>query len=84
MLLITKVNHMATISVSVPDELRNQILEFDEVNWSAVARKSFEEKIKEMQFLKQLASKSKLTEKDADDLSKKIHESMAKRFRGMK
>ncbi len=75
---------MATISVSVSDELRNQILAFDEVNWSAVARRSFEEKIKEMQFLKQLAQKSRLTEKDAEDISRKIHDSMAKRFRGMK
>ena len=42
---------MATLSVSVPDELKERIANFDEVNWSAVARKAFEEKIKQIELL---------------------------------
>ena len=75
---------MATLSVSVTDELKERISELDEINWSAVARKAFEEKIKEVEFLKHIANKSKLTEKDASDIAKKIHESMNQKFRGMK
>lgn len=75
---------MATLSVSVPDGLKERIGQLDEINWSAVARKAFEEKLKEVEFLKRIAAKSKLTEKDAQEISKKVHESMASKFRGMK
>lgn len=74
---------MATLSVSVPDELRQKIIELDEINWSAVARKAFEEKIRQVEILKRIVGKSRLTEKDAEELSKKISEGMAKKFKGM-
>ena len=71
---------MGTMSVSIPDDLREKISLFDEVNWSAVARKAFEDKVKEIEFLKKIAGKSKLSENDAAELGKKISESMAKKF----
>lgn len=74
---------MATLSVSVSDELKQKMIHLDEINWSAVARKAFEEKIKQIEFLKQVVNKSKLTEKDAEEISKKINKNMAEKFRGM-
>ncbi len=74
---------MGTISVSVNNELKKKMLEIDEINWSAIARKAFEEKIGEVEFLKGLASKSRLTEKDAQALSDKINRGIAKKFAGM-
>jgi hypothetical protein len=74
---------MGTISVSVEDEMKSRMTELEEINWSAVARNAFEEKLKEVEILKRLASKSKLTAKDAQEISKKINESMAKKFRSM-
>ena len=74
---------MGTLSVSVPDELKEKIAHLDEVNWSAIARKAFEEKIMEIELMKEIAGKSKLTEKDAKEISRKISEGMAKKFRGM-
>ncbi|MBU0460015.1 MAG: hypothetical protein KKH52_00430 [Nanoarchaeota archaeon] len=74
---------MATLSVSVSDELRQKMNILDEVNWSAVARKAFEEKVKQIEILKKITSKSQLTEKDAKEISKKINESMGQKFRGM-
>ncbi len=74
---------MGTLSVSVPNELREKMDRLDEVNWSAIARKAFEEKLKEIEILKMVAKKSKLTERDAKAISNKISESMAKKFRGM-
>jgi len=75
---------MATMSVSVPDELKDRMETMDEVNWSAVARHAFEERINQMEFLKKIAKKSKLTNKDALEISEKINKSMAKKFRGAK
>lgn len=74
---------MGTLSVSVPDDLREQMIKLDEINWSAVARKAFEEKIKQIELFKKIVSKSKLTEKDAEEISAKISESMAKKFLAM-
>jgi len=56
---------MATLSVAVPEDLKEKMSGLEEVNWSAVARKAFEEKVKEIEFMKRMANKSKLTEKDA-------------------
>ena len=56
---------MAILSVSVPEELKQRMSFMDEVNWSAVAREAFEEKIREFLLLKKITAKSKLTEKDA-------------------
>ncbi len=75
---------MVTLSVSIPEELKQQILELEEVNWSAVARNAFEEKIKQMELLKRISNKSKLTAKDAEEISKQINESMSKKFKAMK
>jgi hypothetical protein len=74
---------MGTISVSVEDKMKWRMAELEEINWSAVARKAFEDKLKEVEILKTLASKSKLTAKDAKKISNKISESMAKKFRSM-
>ena len=71
---------MTNLSVSVPEELRQRMVKLDEVNWSAVARKAFEEKVQQIEFMKAIAHKSKLTEKDAKDISRKINKAMAQRF----
>ncbi len=74
---------MRTLSVSVDDETKRKMNSLDEINWSAVARKAFQEKIRQVEIMKKLASKSKLTAKDAKELSMKINKSMAKKFREM-
>ena len=74
---------MGTVSVSIPEDLREQMVKLDEVNWSAVARGAFEEKIRQIEFLRKINNRSKLTEKDAKVISDKINISMAKKFRKM-
>ncbi len=74
---------MATLSISIPDELKQKITENDEINWSAVARKALEIKIEQIEFLRKLAGKSKLTEKDAKEIAEKINKGMADKFRSM-
>ena len=72
---------MATVSIAVPDELKKKMAEWDDTNWSAVARKAFEQRIKDFEFMKALVNRSKLTEADAKELGEKIKKGMAKRFR---
>ncbi|MBN1385999.1 hypothetical protein JW968_03405 [Candidatus Woesearchaeota archaeon] len=71
---------MVSISVSVPEELRQRMEKHPDINWSAVARKAFEDHVEKIEFFKKLVSKSKLTEKDAKEIADKINENVGKRL----
>lgn len=72
---------MANITLSVSEELKKRMEQFPEINWSEVARQAIREKAAQLAVLKAIASKSKLTEKDALELGRKINEGLAKRYR---
>lgn len=74
---------MTTLSVSVSEELKKKMERLEDINWSAVARRAFENKLNEVELFKQIVNKSKLKQKDAEDISNKINESIAKKFRSM-
>jgi hypothetical protein len=67
---------MANLTITVPGDLKKQMEEFNEINWSAVARSAFAEKISKLLLLEKIASKSKLTEKQAVELGRKINKSI--------
>jgi hypothetical protein len=71
---------MTNITLSVPEEIHQSMKHFSEVKWSEVARRAIIEKIETMQFAEKLAQKSKLTQRDVDDFSKKIKSFATKRF----
>ena len=56
---------MVNITLSVPSETKQRMDKFAEINWSAVARQAFEEKMKDLEFIKEFKAKSTLTEEDA-------------------
>ena len=69
---------MATMTLAVPDELKEEMDKMKIINWSAVAREAFEEKIHKLKLLESLTKDSKLTEKDVEELGAKIKEGIAK------
>lgn len=71
---------MATITISVDDELKQKMGLFPEMNWSAVARKAIAERIKLMEELNKKLSKSTLTEKETIELGRKVKHELSKRF----
>ncbi|MFW6130852.1 MAG: hypothetical protein ACOC56_06660 [Atribacterota bacterium] len=70
---------MVNITLSIPKELKRKMDSFIEINWSAVAREAFKEKISDLEFLKKFKEKSKLTEEEALELGKEINKNLAKR-----
>lgn len=70
---------MVNITLSVPERLKKEMDSFAEINWSAVAREAFREKIADLEFLKKFKEKSKLSEKDALRLGREINKKLAKR-----
>ncbi len=72
---------MSTITLAVPEELKKEMNEFGDINWSAVAREAIKGRLSQLKLLKLIVSKSKLTEKDALELGKKINKSLHERFK---
>lgn len=72
---------MPNITLSVSEELKKEMDKEKIINWSAVARQAIQEKVNQLNILKEIAGKSKLTEKDAIELGRKINESMHQRYK---
>jgi len=50
-----------------------------EIRWSEIARRAIEERVNDLEEMNKIASKSKLTKKDVEEISKKIKRGVAKR-----
>lgn len=72
---------MPTLTLAVPEELKNEMDKLPELNWSEIARKAISERVKEYKLFKSIVAKSKMTEKDADELANKVKASMHKRLK---
>ena len=70
---------MPTITLSVPLGLKQEMDAFKEMNWSEVARSAIRQKIEDLKLFKEITAKSKLTEKDALALGRKVKKAMHER-----
>ncbi|MCX6751123.1 MAG: hypothetical protein NTZ83_06720 [Candidatus Pacearchaeota archaeon] len=72
---------MTAITLSIPEELKKQMDEFEDINWSAVAREAIKNRLSQLILFKSIVSESKLSEKDALEIGKKVNASLHKRFK---
>jgi len=71
---------MGNITLSIPNNIHKEMKHFSEVKWSEVARKAIVERIDILRLAESLAKKSKLSQRDVEEFSKKIKSNAAKRF----
>jgi len=71
---------MGNITLSIPEDIHKDMRNFSEVRWSEVARKAIVDKLQTLKMAERLAKKSKLSEEDIQEFSKKIKSSASKRF----
>jgi len=71
---------MVNITLSVPEQTHQKMKNFSEIRWSEVVRKAIEQRINDLETMERIASKSKLTKKDVEEISKKIKTSAALKF----
>ena len=71
---------MVNVTLAIPDELHNRLSRHPELKWSEIARRAFENKLKEVELEERILAKSKLTERDAELIGHKIKAEMRKRF----
>lgn len=69
---------MANMTIAIPEGLHGRMRELSEIRWSEVARKAFEEKVDEIELVERIAKRSKLTEKDVEELAGLIDSKMYK------
>lgn len=71
---------MTNITLSVSEELHQRMKKFSEIRWSEIVRRAIEQRVNDLETIDKIASKSKLTKKDVEEISKKIKTSASKRF----
>ncbi|MEK6949220.1 MAG: hypothetical protein AABX34_03295 [Nanoarchaeota archaeon] len=71
---------MGTITISLPDELEKTMKEF-KLDWSDVATRAILDKTEKLKRLKKFSSKIKVSDKASKELTDKISEAVAKRYR---
>lgn len=71
---------MPTITLAIPQEMKEEMDASKEINWSEVARSAIRDKLAQLTILKQIVAKSQLSEKDALLLGRKINSSLHKRY----
>jgi hypothetical protein len=76
-----EVGIMATMTLAIPFELKNKMDIFPEINWSEIARQAFEQRVRDMIFLKEFKKHSTLTEDDALRMGAELNKILLKRHK---
>jgi predicted CopG family antitoxin len=71
---------MVSVTLSVPEEMKSEMDEHPEINWSEVARQSIERKLAELRFLETFKAESELTEAEAIELGRGLKAQMRERY----
>lgn len=71
---------MPNVTLAIPEDLHDKMKSHSEIRWSEVVRKSISEKIDDLDMMDKLTKKSKLTQKDIDDIAERIDSSVAKKL----
>ncbi|MEW6722047.1 MAG: hypothetical protein AB1324_02205 [Candidatus Micrarchaeota archaeon] len=71
---------MVSITLAVPAELKKEMDEFPEINWSAVARDAIKQKIILLRKFREFTKESQLTDEDALSIGKQVNKSLSKRY----
>ena len=68
---------MVNVTVAVSEDLKQELSRFDEVNWSAVIRRSLRNHVRKLQIAEAIANKSELTKKDVKEIGDLIKKGVA-------
>jgi len=71
---------MAELRIKLPDELEFSIKHVPNIEWSILASKLIKLRLDRAVQFQRIIAKSKLTERDVEELSDEINESLSKRY----
>lgn len=68
------------MTFTVPEELKDNAQQRDDVNWSAVVTRAIEEKLATLELADRIAQRSQLTPEDVEELADAVDEAMAEHY----
>ncbi|MBW2975865.1 hypothetical protein KY347_00300 [Candidatus Woesearchaeota archaeon] len=71
---------MPNVTLAIPKDLHEKMKRHTEIRWSEVVRKTISEKIEDLDMMDKLTRKSKLTQKDVDEIAERIDSDVAKKL----
>ncbi len=71
---------MVSITLSVPKELKRDMDDFEDINWSAVAREAIKKRVLLLKQFKQFTKESTFTEEDALRLGRETDRKVSRRL----
>ncbi|MFH1722770.1 MAG: hypothetical protein ABH950_09240 [Candidatus Altiarchaeota archaeon] len=75
---------MANMTLAIPEDLHKKIRAHSEVKWSEVARQAIQNYVAKLELVDRLAGKSRLSEKEAEEISLQIKKAVAAKHRSLK
>ncbi len=75
---------MVSITLSVPEELKYEMDNFKDINWSAVAREAIKKRIMMLEKFREFTKKSTFTKEDTLNLGRKVNKSLSKHYKKAK
>ncbi len=69
---------MANLTLSVPDSIYKRMQRHNEIKWSVVVRSTISKKLDDLELMERIASKSRLTQVDADKIGQLIKSDIAR------
>ncbi len=72
--------NMASLTLAIPKELKEEMEKHKEINWSEIARQAIMQKLALLAKMDELLKKSKLTESETIKLGRKVNKKIAERL----
>lgn len=64
---------MVSITLSMPEEIKREMISFPDINWSAVAREAIKRRLIMLHKFREFTKDSKLTEEEALQLGRELN-----------
>jgi len=72
---------MTNLTLSIPDDLYEEMKKHPEIRWSEVARQAVRRKLEDLRRLDEILAPSRLTEDDVAELGRQVKKAVWKRHR---
>jgi len=72
---------MTNMTLAIPEELHRLMQKYHQIKWSEVARQAMKTEAEKLELMNKLLAKSKLTEKDAIKIGKKVNRGLLEKHK---
>ncbi|MFT4250431.1 MAG: hypothetical protein ACMXYD_03655 [Candidatus Woesearchaeota archaeon] len=71
---------MTSLTLAIPNDLRERMKEHPEINWSEVARQAIKKRLEDLDFIQEFIEESDMTLQEAVTLGRELRRKVGKRI----